>query len=187
MKIGEKKAKIYLWACIALAAVSVCCLAACFLLPARAEAAVSWKRYNSQTDSLFWALSQRSKTEPETVTVTGVEGIPWADGENDVYEGKSTKPMKRVLHVLLDDSAVDAFVVTYYAPDIQSSGFGGVFRQYPSDGSRRMLSSSTTYETGMLITTFVFAKDENNIDPNEIVTKELALTADIQNILDEST
>lgn len=155
------------------------------LLLNRQNAGVEWETYNAQTNILFQKLAERHQTEKEGRIITGIVGIPWAECEDDLVENNSEMPAKRMLHVLLDDHETDAFVVSYYAPNVKGTGFAGVFRQYPMDENQRMLSSSTSYIPGMIISTFVFPQNEDNIDRNSIVEKELALMAEIQTILEE--
>jgi hypothetical protein len=149
----------------------------------RQNASVEWETYHSQTDILFEKLAEQHQTEKEGRIITGLVGIPWAEGEDDLVDNNTEMPAKRMLHVLLDDET-DAFVVSYYAPNVKGTGFAGVFRQYPTDEQQRMLSSSTSYVPGMIISTFVFPKNEEKIDNNSMVEKELALVAEIQTILE---
>ena len=146
---------------------------------------IDWDTYNTKTDILFQKLSDQHLVEKEGIIITGVIGVPWAKYGDDSVAGNSGMPAKRMLHVLLDDNEIDAFVVSYYAPNINGTGFAGMFRQYPSDGDQRMLSSSTSYVPGMIVSTFVFAKDNGNIDENSIVKKELALMGEIQTMLED--
>lgn len=146
---------------------------------------ISWEIYDSKTDLLFQELAKQYPSEKEGRIITGVIGIPWAEYPDDMIEDNSEMPSKRVLQVHLGDGNVDAFVVAYYAPYINNMGFAGVFRQYPTDDNIRMLSSSTSYVPGIIISTFAFPAGNEEIDMNVFVEKELELTAKIQTILED--
>lgn len=149
------------------------------------DAGIAWEIYDSKADILFQELSRQYPSEKEDGIITGVIGIPWAEYPDDIIEDNPEMPTKRVLQVHLGDGDVDAFVVAYYAPYINDMGFAGVFRQYPTDDTIRMLSSSTSYAPGIIISTFAFPTDNEEIDPNVFVEKELELTAKIQTILED--
>lgn len=144
-----------------------------------------WQTYNKMTDDLFWSLAASRKTEAEIRAITGLIGVPWVQYEDDTIDGNSEMPAKRYLQVDIENEALEAYVVTYYAPGVTQKGFGGVFRQYPRENNGRFLSTSIAYVPGIIVQTFVFAKDETNADINALVTRELGLMAEIQNILEQ--
>lgn len=146
---------------------------------------VSWETYNANVDTLFAELSALSVTESKDILITGIVGIPWAEGANDVMDENSGKPRKRLLQVMLTDAQAEAYVVAYYAPGVTGKGYGGIFRQYPEEGSSRLLTSTTSYVPGMIVTTYVFGKDETNLDEDAVVKRDFELTADVQEILDQ--
>ncbi len=148
------------------------------------NAPIAWEAYNELTDTLFEELSNTKKISDEELLITGLIGIPWAVGENDIIDNNSAMRTKRFIQVDTDDTETDIYVVTFFSPNIKDTGFSGVFRQYPENGNRRMLSCSTSYAPGTVIFTVAFAKETDTIDTNSIVTKELAVMANVQRIVD---
>lgn len=148
------------------------------------DAEIGWEVYDSKIDMLFQALAKQYPAESEGRIITGVMGIPWAEYPDDTIADNSEMPAKRVLQIHLGDGSIDAFVVAYYAPRITGTGFAGVFRQYSTDETASMLSSSTSYIPGATISTFAFPAGNEALDLNAFAEQELELTATIQTILE---
>ena len=179
-----KQARKSIWALAVLCAILAALAAVLFFRLSRQKTDLAWEDYNRATDYLFQSLSKTRQTGREVIVNTGLIGIPWAQGDDDSMNGNSGMPRKRVLQVDIDDTEIMAYVVTYYAPQLHGSGFAGVFRQNPQGESHQMLSSTTSYVSGMLVTSFVFAKNEEEINENAIVVKEMALCAEVQKLLE---
>lgn len=155
-------------------------------LPFEALSQQAYEHYCETVDELFLRLSNTRQTEPETTVITGLAGLPWAKFDDDTVNGDSGKPMKRLLHVDTDSEQFDAYVAVYYAPGVTRQGFGGVFRQYPDAETGTLLSSSTAYAQGMIVQTIAIAKDGATISENDLVTHEMELMTQVQEILGQS-
>ncbi len=155
-------------------------------LPFEALSQQAYEHYCETVDELFLRLSNTRQTEPETTVITGLAGLPWAKFDEDTVNGDSGKPMKRLLHVDTDSEQFDAYVAVYYAPGVTRQGFGGVFRQYPDAETGTLLSSTTAYAQGMIVQTIAIAKDGATISENDLVTHEMELMTQVQEILGQS-
>ena len=146
----------------------------------------AYDSYKEAVDELFLRLSNTREAEPETTVITGLQGLPWAKYDDDTVNGDSGKPMKRLLHVDTDSDQLDTYVAVYYAPGVTRQGFGGVFRQYPDAENGALVSTSTAYAQGMIVQTFAIAKDGATISENDLVTHEMELMTQVQEILGQS-
>lgn len=144
----------------------------------------SWEYYNAATDRLFEELAKTNVVEPQTsILITGIVGIPWAEGTDDIVDGNVWMPRKRYLRVLPDDSETEVYVVTFFAPEIDQKAFVGVFRHEDQE-KWYMLSCSVCHVPGMVVATYAFPKNDAKVERNAFVRAEMGTMAQVQNILD---
>lgn len=151
----------------------------------------SWEYYNAATDRLFEELAKTNVTEPERSTlITGIVGIPWAEGTDDIVDGNVGMPRKRYLRLLPDDSETEVYVVTFFAPKIDEKAFVGLFRHHDGlfkyDNHERwdMLSCSICHVPGMVVATYAFPKNDAGVEDEPFVGAEMRTMGQVQNILD---
>lgn len=144
-----------------------------------------WEYYDAATSRLFEELGKTNKVKSQDgILITGIAGIPWAEGTDDIVEGDVLKPAKRYLQVFPDDVEAEVYVVTFFAPSIREKGFAGVFRQIADDVETRMFSCSICYAPGMVIATCAFPESEAELDKNAFVSAEMGVMAQVQEIID---
>lgn len=151
----------------------------------------SWEYYNAATDRLFEELAKTNVVEPQTsILITGIVGIPWAEGTDDIVDGNVWMPRKRYLRVLPDDSETEVYVVTFFAPEIDEKAFVGLFRHHAGlikhDDQERwdVLSCSICHVPGMVVATYAFPKTDAGVEDEPFVGAEMETMAQVQNILD---
>ncbi len=169
---------------VAFAATTLLLAGALVYLLASDAGEYSWEYYNAATDRLFEELAKTNVVEPERSTlITGIVGIPWAEGTDDIVDGNVGMPRKRYLRVLPDDSETEVYVVTFFAPKIDEKAFVGVFRH--EDQERwDILSCSVCHVPGMVVATYAFPKNDAKVEGNAFVRAEMGTMAQVQNILD---
>ncbi len=173
---------------VAFAATTLLLAGALVYLLASDAGEYSWEYYNAATDCLFEELAKTNVVEPQTsILITGIVGIPWAEGTDDIVDGNVGMPRKRYLRVLPDDSEVEVYVVTFFAPKIDEKAFVGLFRHYDSlDDQERwhVLSCSICHVPGMVVATYAFPKNDAKVERDAFVRAEMGTMAQVQNILD---